>query len=113
MFAIEGTRFECSITWSNAEPMDEEERWEFGQTCTSIWARVDEDYEGKKPTVVYIPKDDNDLGEDGQYFEMLKTIAGVPQECRMTRRVLCESEESDIRKMIARVKMITELKRGA
>lgn len=113
MFAIEGTRFECSFTWSDAEPMDEEERWEFGQTYTSIWARLDEDYEGKRPTVVYIPKDDSELGEDGPYFEMLKTIAAVPQKHGMPGQTLAESEESDIGKMIARVKIIAELKQGA
>lgn len=47
MFAIEGTRFECSFTWSDAEPMDEAENWEFRQTYTSIWARLDENYKGK------------------------------------------------------------------
>jgi hypothetical protein len=113
MFAIEGTRFECSFTWSDAEPMDEEERWEFAQTYTSIWARLDEDYEGKKPTVVYIPKDDGELGEDGPYFEILRNMAGIPQEGGIPVLVQGKSEEADIRKMIARVKIIAELKRGA
>ena len=113
IFAIEGTRFECSFTWSDAELIDEEERWEFGKTYTSIWARLDEDYEGKKPTVVYIPKDDSELGEDSPYFEMLKTMSEVPQKCGMPGQALGTSEESDIRKMIARVKIIAELKRGA
>ncbi len=113
MFAIEGTRFECSFTWSDAEPMDEEERWEFEKTYTSIWVRLDEDYEGKKPTVVYIPKDDSELGEDSPYFEMLKTMSEVPQKCGMPGQTLGTSEESDIRKMIARVKIIAELRRGA
>lgn len=44
---------------------------------------------------------------------MLKTIAGVPQECGKPGQVLGESEESDIGKMIARVKIMAELKRGA
>ena len=113
MFAIEGTRFECSFTWSDAEPMDEEERWEFGQTYTSIWARLDEDYEGKKPTIAYIPKDERDLGDDGPYFEILRNMAGIPQEEGILVPVQGNSEESDIRKMIARVKIISELKRGA
>lgn len=113
MFAIEGTRFECSFTWSDAERMDEEKRWEFAQTYTSIWARLDEDYEGKKPTVVYIPKDDRELGEDGPYFEMLKSMAGAPQEGGIHVAAHSESEESDVKKMIARVKIIGELKRGA
>lgn len=113
MFAIEGTRFECSFTWSDAERMDEDERWEFAQTYTSIWARLDKDYEGKKPTVIYIPKDDSELGEDSPYFEMLKTMSEVPQKCGMPGQGFGTSEESDIRKMIARVKIIAELKRGA
>ena len=113
MFAIEGTCFECSFTWSDAEPMDEEERWEFAQTYTSIWARLDEDYEGKKPTVVYIPKDDGELGEDGPYFEILRNMAGIPQEGGIPVPVQGKSEETDISKMIARVKIIAELKRGA
>lgn len=113
MFAIEGTRFECSFTWSDAEPMDEEERWEFAQTYTSIWARLDEDYEGKKPTVVYIPKDDRELGEDGPHFEILRNMAGIPQEGGVPVPVQGKTEESDIRKKIARVKIMAELKRGA
>lgn len=113
MFAIEGTRFECSFTWSDAEPMDEEERWEFGQTYTSIWVRLDEDYEGKKPTVVFIPKDDRELGEDAPYFEILRNMAGMPQEGGIPVPAHGKCEESDIRKMIARVKIIAELKRGA
>lgn len=113
MFAIEGTRFECSFTWSDAEPMDEEKRWEFGQTYTSIWARLDEDYEGKKPTVVYIPKDGRELDEDDAYFEILRNMAGILQEGGIPVPVQSKTEESDMRKMIARVKIIAELKRGA
>lgn len=113
IFAIEGTRFECSFTWSDAEPIDEEECWEFGKTYTSIWARLDEDYEGKKPTVVYIPKNERELGEDGLYFEMLRSMAGAPQEGGIPVPAHGESEESDVKKMIARVKIIGELKRGA
>lgn len=113
MFAIEGTRFECSFTWSDAEPIDEEERLEFGKTYTSIWARLDEDYSGKKPTVVYIPKNDRELGEDGLYFEMLRSMAGAPQEGGIPVPAHGESEESDVKKMIARAKIIGELKRGA
>ena len=113
MFAIEGARFECSFAWSDAEPMDEEERWEFGQTYTSIWAKLDEDYEGKRPTVVYIPKDDSELGEDGLYFEMLRSMAGAHQKGGIPVPAHGESEESDVKKMIARVKIIGELKRGA
>lgn len=82
MFAFEGTQFQCSFTWSEAEPI-EEERWEFGKTYTSMWVSLDEDYEGKKPTVVYIPKDDSELGEDGSDFGLLKTMARVPQEYGM------------------------------
>ena len=113
IFAIEGTRFECSFTWSDAELIDEEERWEFGKTYTSIWARLDEDYEGKKPTVVYIPKNERELGEDDLYFEMLRSMAGAPQEGGIPVPAHGESEESDVKKMIARVKIIGELKQGA
>lgn len=113
MFAIEGTRFECSFTWSDSESMDKEECWGFGHTYTSVWTRLGEDYEGKKPTVVYIPKDDMELGDDGPYFESLRDMAEIPQDGGIPVLVNEKSEGADVRKMITRVKIIAELKREA
>lgn len=111
IFAIEGTRFECSFTWSDAEPFDEEERWRFGRTYTSVWARLGEDYDGKKPTVVYVPKNDGDFGGDGPYFEMLRNFVESKQESGISVQASGDGESSDIKKMIARVSMICEMKR--
>lgn len=110
MFAAEGTRFECSFTWSDAETMDEEERWEFSRTYTSIWAKLDEDYEGKHPTVVYVPKNARELGEDGPYFEILRTMTESPQEDGSADPADGESTDSDVQKMIARVKILCDQK---
>lgn len=111
IFAIEGTRFECSFTWSDAEPFDEEERWRFGRKYTSVWARLGEDYDGKKPTVVYVPKNDGDFGGDGPYFEMLRNFVESKQESGISVQASGDGESSDIKKMIARVSMICEMKR--
>ena len=52
-------------------------------------------------------------GEDGLYFEILRSIGGAPQESGILVPAHGESEESDVKKMIARVKIIGELKRWA
>ena len=106
IFAIEGLRYECSFTWSDAEQLAEEERYAFGQLHTSIWARLDKDYAGKRPTVVYVPKRERELGEDGPYFETMRTLAEFQKEGSLVFPAHSENEKTDVKKMINRVKII-------
>ena len=112
-FALEGTRFECSFTWSDARKASEEERLKIQSLYSAISVGLDEDYEGKLPTVVYIPKNQEDMGADGPYLEMLSAMAapersgGIPLPAHGLPEQEAERDDS-IRKMLKRSKIVNE-----
>ena len=107
IFAMEGLRFECSFTWSDAPIYREEENEGFMQEHTAIWGKINEEYGGKVPTVVYVQKTVHELGEDKPYFEKLAAIAGPVEKWGTTVQEQGD-RGGEIKKMLARVKAIKE-----
>ena len=107
IFAIEGTRFKCSFTWSDAKPLSQEEYWDLMQEHPEIAIRLEKAYGGKQPTFVYIPKDDIELGTDGPYFEMLRVYSVPEEEGGIPIPTHGAPQNTDVKKTMARINAVT------
>ena len=108
IFAIEGTRFKCSFTWSDAPVLSQEEIWDLMQEHPEIAIRLEKEYEGREPTFVYIPKDAGELGTDGPYFEMLRVLSGSESEGGIPLPAHGLPQDTDVKKMMDRIKVVRE-----
>lgn len=103
-FTFRALRFECSFTWSDAPVLSDEAIEELSMEHTWIARKLKTEYGGKAPTVVYVPKTADELGDDGQYLEMLKRLSGSANKGGIKLPAHGAPIETDIPKVMARIR---------
>lgn len=108
-YALRAAKFHCSFAWSDAKPLEysagkEENTAGLDQMLKFIRRR--DKYGGLEPTTMYVPKTDEELGEDGAFAEALKKLSGPERAGGIAGPTKIRGKLLDIPRMAARIKAI-------
>lgn len=108
-YALQASKFHCSFAWSDAKPLEysADEEVTVAEIDRMIkFIRLRDKYGGLEPTTIYVPKTDEELGEDGVFAEALKKLSGPERVGGIVGPTKIQGKLLDIPKMAARIKAI-------
>ena len=108
-YALLASQFLCSFAWSDAAPLTytpagDNEVIELGRMLHHL--RLHDAYGGLEPTDIYVPKTEEEIGEDLHYANTLKRLSGPTAKGGISIQGSPKGKELNIPKMIARISAI-------
>ena len=108
-YALLASQFLCSFAWSDAAPLtytpaEDDEVREIGRMLHYL--RLHDAYGGLEPTDIYVPKTEEEIGEDLHYANALKQLSGPTAKGGISIQSSPKGKELNIPKMIARISAI-------